>query len=95
MKKDFKIFIICQYVWINQGFFVVSYSLLMYIRETLYATFFNIKHISQIFAALNAIRVNPIIRRFCEEHKGKLKGKKLIIACERKLVIITWAVLYY
>ncbi|MBB5253100.1 transposase [Sulfurisphaera ohwakuensis] len=31
-------------------------------------------------AALTAIRVNPIIRRFYEEHKGKLKGKKLIIA---------------
>ncbi|QGR18227.1 IS110 family transposase [Sulfurisphaera ohwakuensis] len=46
-------------------------------------------------AALTAIRVNPVIKRFYEEHKGKLKGKKLIIACARKLAVITWAVLYY
>ncbi|SAI84656.1 second ORF in transposon ISC1190 [Saccharolobus solfataricus] len=30
---------------------------------------------------LSAIRVNPVIRRFYEGHKGKLKGKKLIVAC--------------
>jgi len=46
-------------------------------------------------AALTAIRVNPVIKRFYEEHKGKLKGRKLIIACARKLAVITWAVLYY
>ncbi|QGR18151.1 IS110 family transposase [Sulfurisphaera ohwakuensis] len=46
-------------------------------------------------AALTAIRVNPVIKRFYEEHKGKLKGKKLIVACARKLAVITWAVLYY
>ncbi|QXJ31000.1 hypothetical protein J5U21_00649 [Saccharolobus shibatae] len=43
---------------------------------------------------MTAIRVNLVIKRFYEEHKGKLKGKKLIVACARKLVI-TWAVLYY
>ncbi|QXJ28503.1 hypothetical protein J5U23_01372 [Saccharolobus shibatae B12] len=46
-------------------------------------------------AALTAIRVNPVIKRFYEEHKGRLKGKELIIACARKLAVITWAVLYY
>ena len=46
-------------------------------------------------AALSAIRVNPVIKRFYEEHKSRLKGKKLIIACARKLAVITWAVLYY
>jgi len=46
-------------------------------------------------AALTAIRVNPVIKRFYEEHKGRLRGKKLIIACARKLAVITWAVLYY
>ncbi|BDB99473.1 IS110 family transposase [Saccharolobus caldissimus] len=46
-------------------------------------------------AALTAIKVNPVIKRFYEEHKGKLKGKKLITACARKLAVITWAVLYY
>lgn len=46
-------------------------------------------------AALTAIRVNPVIKRFYEEHKGKLRGKKLITACARKLAVITWAVLYY
>ncbi|AAK42953.1 Third ORF in transposon ISC1190 [Saccharolobus solfataricus P2] len=42
-----------------------------------------------------AIKVNPIIKRFYEEHKGRLRGKKLITACARKLAVITWAVLYY
>ena len=46
-------------------------------------------------AALTAIKVNPVIKRFYEEHKGRLKGKKLITACARKLAVITWAVLYY
>jgi Transposase and inactivated derivatives len=46
-------------------------------------------------AALTAIKVNPVIKRFYEEHKGRLRGRKLIIACARKLAIITWAVLYY
>ncbi|BAB66155.1 transposase for insertion sequence element [Sulfurisphaera tokodaii str. 7] len=46
-------------------------------------------------AALTAIRVNPVIKRFYEEHKGRLRGNKLIIACARKLAVITWAVLYY
>ncbi|AAK43001.1 Second ORF in transposon ISC1190 [Saccharolobus solfataricus P2] len=46
-------------------------------------------------AALTAIKVNPIIKRFYEEHKENLKGKKLITACARKLAVITWAVLYY
>ncbi|AAK41144.1 IS110 family transposase [Saccharolobus solfataricus] len=46
-------------------------------------------------AALTAIKVNPVIKRFYEEHKGRLKGKKLIVACARKLAVITWAVLYY
>ncbi|BDB99794.1 IS110 family transposase [Saccharolobus caldissimus] len=40
-------------------------------------------------AALTAIRVNPVNKRFYEEHKGKLKGKKLIVACARKLAVIT------
>jgi len=46
-------------------------------------------------AALTAIKVNPVIKRFYEEHKGRLRGRKLIIACARKLAVITWAVLYY
>ncbi len=46
-------------------------------------------------AALTAIKVNPIIKRFYEEHKGRLRGRKLIVACARKLAVITWAVLYY
>ncbi|AAK41620.1 Second ORF in transposon ISC1190 [Saccharolobus solfataricus P2] len=46
-------------------------------------------------AALTAIKVNPIIKRFYVEHKENLKGKKLITACARKLAVITWAVLYY
>ncbi|ARM76953.1 IS110 family transposase [Acidianus manzaensis] len=46
-------------------------------------------------SALTAIRVNPTIKEFYENHKGKLKGKKLIIACARKLAVITWAVCYY
>jgi Transposase and inactivated derivatives len=46
-------------------------------------------------AALTAIKVNPIVKRFYEEHKGRLRGKKLIVACARKLAAITWAVLYY
>jgi transposase len=46
-------------------------------------------------AALTAIKVNPVIKRFYEEHKGRLRGKKLIVACARKLAVITWAVLYY
>ncbi|BDB99747.1 hypothetical protein SACC_27640 [Saccharolobus caldissimus] len=46
-------------------------------------------------AALTAIKVNPVIKRFYEDHKGRLKGKKLIVACARKLAVITWAVLYY
>ncbi|QXJ32278.1 IS110 family RNA-guided transposase [Saccharolobus shibatae] len=46
-------------------------------------------------AALTAIKVNPVIKRFYEEHKGRLKGRKLITACARKLAVITWAVLYY
>ncbi len=44
-------------------------------------------------AALTAIKVNPVIKRFYEEHKGR--GRKLIVACARKLAVITWAVLYY
>jgi len=46
-------------------------------------------------AALTAIKVNPVIKSFYEEHKGRLRGKKLIVACARKLAVITWAVLYY
>ncbi len=46
-------------------------------------------------AALTAIKVNPVIKRFYEDHKGRLRGKKLIVACARKLAVITWAVLYY
>jgi hypothetical protein len=46
-------------------------------------------------AALTAIKVNPVIKRFYEEHKGRLRGKKLIVACARKLAVIIWAVLYY
>lgn len=46
-------------------------------------------------AALTAIKVNPIIKRFYEEHKGRLRGRKLIVACTRKLAVIIWAVLYY
>ncbi len=46
-------------------------------------------------AALSAVRVNPVIRRFYEERKGRLKGRKLIVACARKLAVITWATLYY
>jgi len=38
-------------------------------------------------AALTAIRVNLVIKRFCEEHKGRLRGKKLIIACARLLLL--------
>ena len=38
-------------------------------------------------AALTAIRVNPVIKRFYEEHKGRLRGKKLIIACARLLLL--------
>jgi len=45
--------------------------------------------------ALTAIKVNPVIKRFYEEHKGRLRGRKLITACVRKLAVITWAVLYY
>ena len=46
-------------------------------------------------ASLTAIKVNPIIKRFYEDYKGRLRGKKLITACARKLAVITWAVLYY
>ncbi len=38
-------------------------------------------------AALTAIKVNPIIKRFYEEHKGRLRGKKLIVACTRLLLL--------
>jgi transposase len=40
-------------------------------------------------------KVNPIVKRFYEDHKGRLRGKKLIVARARKLAAITWAVLYY
>jgi len=46
-------------------------------------------------ATLTTIKVNPIIKRFYEDHKGRIRGKKLIVACARKLTVITWAVLYY
>ncbi len=36
-------------------------------------------------AALTAIKVNPIIRRFYEEHKGR--DRKLIVACTRLLLL--------
>ncbi|AAK41101.1 Partial transposase in ISC1190 [Saccharolobus solfataricus P2] len=38
-------------------------------------------------AALTAIKVNPVIKRFYEEHKGRLKGKKLIVACAMLLLL--------
>ena len=41
-------------------------------------------------AALTAIKVNPIVKRFYEDYKGRLRGKKSIVACARKLAVITW-----
>ncbi len=37
--------------------------------------------------ALVTIRVNPVIKRFYEEHKGRFRGKKLIVACTRLLLL--------
>jgi len=37
--------------------------------------------------ALVTIRVNPVIKRFYEDHKGRFRGKKLIVACTRLLLL--------
>jgi hypothetical protein len=44
--------------------------------------------------ALTAIKVNPLSSVFMRSARVGL-GKKLIVACARKLAVITWAVLYY
>ncbi|SAI84439.1 uncharacterised protein [Saccharolobus solfataricus] len=38
-------------------------------------------------AVLTVIKVNPVIKCFYEGHKGRLKGKKLIVACIRLLLL--------
>jgi len=79
---------------------VVSTQLLSLVVRVLYQEVFLKKGDAVLrrafyLAALTAIKVNPIIKRFYEEHKGRLRGKKLITAWARKLAVITWAVLYY
>lgn len=38
-------------------------------------------------AVLTAIKVNPVIKCFYEGYKGRLKGKKLIVACAMLLLL--------
>ncbi|BCS93915.1 MAG: IS110 family transposase ISSto6 [Metallosphaera javensis (ex Sakai et al. 2022)] len=45
--------------------------------------------------AMIANRNNPVITRFYDEHRDRLRGKKMVIACARKLARIVWSVGYH
>ncbi|BCS92361.1 transposase [Metallosphaera javensis (ex Sakai et al. 2022)] len=54
-----------------------------YLRKALY-----------IALAMIANRNNPVTR-FYDEHRDRLRGKKMVIACARKLARIVWSVGYH